>query len=153
MHNFESILLCKFKISLIMCRHRHYHSCSIVSKHIISNINRNFLIIKRIDSISPSKNSGLFFLKFCPFELSLIFRLFLIGFYGFFLLWSGNLFNQKMLWSHHNKTHSKNSINSCCINLEDIIRILKPHLKLSSFRLTNPVPLKFLHRLIPIKSI
>ena len=136
-----------------MSRHSHNCSCSIVSKYIISNINRNFLIIKRINSIRPSKNSGLFFLKFSPFELRLIFRLFLISFYGFFLLWSSNLFNQRMLWCHHNKTHSKYSINSRCINLEDIIRILKPHLKLSSFRLTNPVPLKFFHRFIPIKSI
>ena len=136
-----------------MCRHCHHYSRSIVGKHIISDINRNFLIIKRIDSISSCKNSGLFFLEFSPFKLRLIFRLLLIRFYSFFLLWSSNLFNQRMLWCHHNKTHSKNSINSRCINLEDIIRILKPHLKLSSFRLTNPIPLKFLHRLIPIQAI
>lgn len=94
----QRIFLCKFKVSFVMCRYCHYNSRSVICQNIISDKNRNLLVIKGIDCIGTAEDSCFLFLQFCSFQLAFLLRCFFIFFDLLQTFFRSNFINQRMFW-------------------------------------------------------
>ena len=145
---------CILKVTLVMGRYCHNSTGSVACQYKITDIQRYFLAIYRIDCIqSLQRTTGLGFVQLGTVHIVLLQSLIDISLYFFFILYSGHqiLYNLS-IGSKHHKGNTVNGLNTCGINGE-FTSTYDFEFNFYTFRFTNPMSLDILGRLGPVNLL
>ena len=141
--------LCKFPVTVIMCRNSHNCTCSVCHKYIIWYPDRNLSIIYRIYCLKSVKyNTCLVLCKLCTLKIRLSrshLSVFHNGIPVFDFIFV--FVNNRMLRRYYHICCTKKCVWSCCINTKFIFFILNSEIYFCTFWSSYPVSLWSLYSL------
>ena len=133
-----------------MRRYSHDGAGTISHEYIIRDINRNFLAVNRIDSISSDEHTSLLVAGRCSFNIAHTACLLLISLdFSFFRTACHEFIDVRMLRRHYHVCRTEECICSCCENFKNLIGILDLKVYVSAVALSDPVALHGLDLIRP----
>ncbi len=140
----------KLKVSLIAAGNGHDSPGAVGHQHIVGNPDGDFLIVDRIDGISPNENTTFVFIFGHPVNFSLARCLFHIGFNLGPLLGSGQFGHQRVFRGQNHKGCAPQRIGPGSEDGQFVSAHLSFEDNFGPFTASNPV---FLHGVDPFRPV
>ena len=140
--NVETERLGEIEVPLVMSRYGHDGSGTVAHEYVIGDVDRYFLSVYRIDSISAQEHSRLLIRCGSPLDVGHAAGLLLILEHCGLFRTSGDQFvYERMLRRHYHVCRSEKRVSSCCKYFEDLVGILYFEIDVGAVALAYPVAL------------
>ena len=145
-------LLRKFEVTVIVGRHTHDRTGTIVRQHIIRQPDRHFSSVQRVDGIASGKYPGLFLILH-PIHIGLHGSVIDVLLHSLLRLLRGQSLCQRMLRCQHHKGRTVQCVRSGGIDGDLLIPAVHRKIHLRTVGLTDPLGLHLLNLLWPVQFI
>ena len=150
--DWDSKLGGKLKVTVVVSRHTHDGSGTVISQYVVGQPDRHLLIVQRIDGIASREHTGLL-LVLHPVYVGLHGRLVDVALHRFPGLVCSQFFRQGMLRRQHHEGGSIQGVRTGGVDRDLVLSSLHREIHFRAVGFADPVGLHFLNLLRPVQLV